>query len=1250
MPLLYGEETHKQHLTDTEDDRSVSTLPTVPQAAFDSFDKQHREVCLPDTRVELRRDIAEWADGSDNKVIYWLSGVAGTGKSTIARTIARKYQHQGHLGANFFFSRGGGEVSRADKLFTTLAFQLANKIPALKRHIAQAISEQETIATHSFRDQWDQLILNPLAKLDPRTFQTPIVMILDALDECESERDIRIILRLLATTTSIPGIRLRILITSRPEISDRCNFSQIPAAERQMFVLHEISPTVMDRDLSLFFEHSLTTIRQERGFAVDWPGRKVIKRLVEISGGLFIWASTACRFIRDGRRLAMRRIALLLNGSSSEADPEKQLDDIYTSVLRNSQELYGILREVLGSIVILFSPLSVESLTNLLPLSANDIDETLANLHTIFNIPSQKEHPIRLHHPTFRDFLINKNRCLIRASGMLKDEMCNLKSPGSLVENINPQRIKSSISPELEYACLYWVQHYRESRVQIRDGDKAHVFFQKYFLSWFETVSLVGKGSEVAGIIRMYSAILLPEDNARQFPFVQNARRWAFAFQSIIERAPLQNYCAALAFISPSNDLRSHFWTQMHPLIHDVRLAEGVSGNPEKRLTSRTFFVNDLAFTPNGRQLASGAIEAEARLWDTTTLAPLAKLKGPANKISSVTISADGMLMAGGSDDTTVVIWDLNTHTILHTLREHSRWVNSVAFSPDGKLLASGSMDESVRVWNPENGEQLSVLESNSSCINAVAFSPDNSMIAAASVDQTVRLWNIKSEEIILLLDGHTGSVNSVRFSPDGMRIVSGADDKTVRVWDTRSGSEIMVLEDHQRRVMTVAWSPDARTLATGSEDTTVRLWDADTGAGVAILKGHTSGINAVTFGPDSRTVASSSFNEEVRLWNVLTGESIGKLTEFPENSSPQDEAESVLRKTSTAEADVKSLAHSGTVICAAFSPDGHLIGTGAQDNTVKIWSKDASQLHSMEGHAASINKVIFSSNNQLLASASVDKTVRVWNAVTGTLYHALRGHSDNVRSIRFAYDDQLLLSCSTDKTAAIWDVETGILLNRLVGHADTVNDVIVSPVDLTLVATCSADSTVRIWQVSSEPTCQILEGHSDAVNCISFSSDGKFIASDSADSTIRLWNVSGEAYHTLRDHTSSVTAVAFSRDNKFMVSSSEDQTVRLWETSTFLVIGKHDLSIAVGSLAFSSCGKYIDTDRGVLDVASIPESTGPISPYNPVNTFVSQEWLRRGSEDVLWLPEDFHATSVAVRGNNVVLGHAGGGVTFVYF
>ena len=402
----------------------LNSLPTAKDAPFNAYQKQHDPTCLPHTRIDLLKDIYDWADGRDKRCIFWLNGLAGTGKSTIARTVARTYFDGKCLGASFFFSRGGGDVGHAGKFVTSIAWQLANSIPSINQHICDALTERRDLASQSLHDQWQQLVLRPLSKLGENGYQSSYVLVVDALDECDSDNNIRIIIHLLAEARSLEKVRLRVFLTSRPEIPIRYEFRQLPNTEHRDFILHNISSFIVDHDISVFFKYNLKLIGQEHSLDVCWPGEEVIRRLIQVAGGLFIWAATACRFIQEGL-FADERVQTLLEGSSSipvtEEHPEEHLNELYTTVLKKSirpgysakerEALYGMLRHILGSIVVLFSPLSASSLHRLLNITKQKIDQVLKDLHAILDIPKVDIYPVRLHHPSFRDYLLSENRC-----------------------------------------------------------------------------------------------------------------------------------------------------------------------------------------------------------------------------------------------------------------------------------------------------------------------------------------------------------------------------------------------------------------------------------------------------------------------------------------------------------------------------------------------------------------------------------------------------------------------------------------------------------------------------------------------------------------------------------------------------------------------------------------------------------------------------------------------------------------------
>jgi hypothetical protein len=422
------------------------------------------------------------------------------------------------------FSKGGGDVGTAGKFFTSLAVQLAYAVPPLQTHIRDAVRERSNIASLSLTDQWCQLILSPFSKLQNNNSQSSYIIIVDALDECEDDNNVRIILQLLAEARSLTTVRLQVFLTSRPEVPILHGIHRIPQAEHQDFVLQNIPLATVNHDISLFLEYNLGTIRQEWTLGADWPGAVVLRQLVYKSSGLFIWAATACRFINGGEEFAEDRLDEILEGTGSKGTPEQHLDQIYLTVLQSSipntfrapekVRLHARQRKILGSIAILLSPLPAASLAKVISISRTQITQTLEKLQAIVEVPKDVAGFLRLHHPSFRDFLLNKERCgdfwvdekeahQILAAGCiqlmsqtLKKDICEMHAPGSLASQVESSWIEKCLPPEVQYTCLYWVQHLQKSGSQVHNGEEAHRFLQVHLLHWLEALGWMGKTSE----------------------------------------------------------------------------------------------------------------------------------------------------------------------------------------------------------------------------------------------------------------------------------------------------------------------------------------------------------------------------------------------------------------------------------------------------------------------------------------------------------------------------------------------------------------------------------------------------------------------------------------------------------------------------------------------------------------------------------------------------------------------------------
>ncbi|KAJ4030296.1 hypothetical protein NW756_010176 [Fusarium oxysporum] len=519
-------------LQNVDDRTTLNQLPIAHGASFDSKAEEHNPTCLPNTREELLKKIDRWIDDPQSKTIFWLNGMAGTGKSTISRTVARARSERGDLGASFFFKRGEMDRDNLSKFMPTLAYQLALSIPGVAFFIKKTLDANPAIVGKSVKEQFEKLIEEPLSEAaTTATAPSSVVVVIDALDECDQEADIRLLINIFSQAKTLRPY-LRVFLTSRPELPIRLGFSEVQGSYQDL-VLHDIPAQIVEHDIFVFLDDEFRKIRHEFNLTVcderklpsDWPGRTTVQRLAQMAVPLFIFAATVCRFVGDRRRSPQRRLQTVLgHGKRSHGS---QLDQTYSPILRSQitslpkEEKEGIIRDfrvIVGSIVTLASPLSVIALSCLIDVPPEVVDERLDVLHSVLSIPSERTLPVRLLHLSFRDYLITEEsefqvdksythqtlakHCLRVMGGGLRENICGLSFPGMRRSAVDLGELEKNIPSQLQYACMHWAYHQMEDNPELNNNNEVYDFLTTHFLHWLEAMSLLGRVKECLDSLR----------------------------------------------------------------------------------------------------------------------------------------------------------------------------------------------------------------------------------------------------------------------------------------------------------------------------------------------------------------------------------------------------------------------------------------------------------------------------------------------------------------------------------------------------------------------------------------------------------------------------------------------------------------------------------------------------------------------------------------------------------------------------
>ncbi|CAH0046176.1 unnamed protein product [Clonostachys solani] len=1085
------------------DERAKLDRIPVAEGASSHADDQDATTCLPDTRVQLQQDIWEWVNSDTAKPIMWLSGSAGTGKSTISLTVSSEFEKVGILGATFFFTRTQKDRSNLSKFVSTLAADLAVKIPETCRHVLDTVENQSDIFKKGVGDQLDQLIIDPIIQCSAIRGQRPIVIVIDALDECEREADSRSLIQLLTRSKIAQVSHLRILLTSRPELPIRLGFSLADSESFQSLTLHDIPDEVIRKDILTFLLFHLSKIREEynaseisHGRKLDpaWPGKEMTQTLLGMSVPLFIFAATVCRFIGDhvyGHPDKLLCEVLDFGTKSQESQP--QLDKTYFPVVnqliagrstKHQPQILQRFRLVVGSMILLATPLSKQTLGRILGIEDDEIDHLLDGLHSVVDNPSAPELPIRFFHLSFRDFLLDldkqdspfwvdetkshahlASRSLITLNNTLKQNICGItdwsKSRKDL--NLESAQIESFLYPEVQYACIYWVHHFDMAGADLVDDGQVFAFMKTHFLHWLEALSLLGQAHECTLYIKTLQRISNPVHGKELLKFLHDAEYFTLAYTSAIDTFPLQIYWSLLAF-TPVKSIFRKLYTSTVNGGTIIR----ITGESEWSYCVQTLKATHadrpqhVAFSQDSALIATTDSLGGIWVWNTVNGELVRNIKPPDHVECLVPplFSPDSSLICSTAltwSHTTNQVWDIITgQQVLGTARLPSIGGDLGTFPPPTAYIERQS-ESTMGIWRLEQDfpQVVGLVRARDASDLKYACSVDCKLIAISGKDNGkyeawTQIRNVNSGTLVSSWRQQFLQVTCSIFSPDSALLaVCGLRSYRLTghlsLYDVKTGEPLETsFSGVPPYVWSVAFSHDSVLVATGSIRGEIHLWRTETGECVQTLGGYSHGITSIVFSHDSRLLASASENNTVRLWRVAEAgnNSLGEqklhrethtITISPNSKkiATLDDAGLCMWSADTGECTWSYRCQANAKLL--FSPNSAFILVQEKKEFGKINKSgllhtDTGDCVSLNGQAQKSREGAFSNDSELLAFTDGDSSasyICVWRTTTGNCVQRFECPKGNWDNLSFSQDSKLIAGIGRG-IICTWDITSG--------------------------------------------------------------------------------------------------------------------------------------------------------------------------------------------------------------------------------
>ncbi|KAL5085288.1 hypothetical protein Trisim1_010726 [Trichoderma cf. simile WF8] len=899
----------------------LSKLQVAQGAAYDDFSEASRDECHPGTRLEILDTIYQWAVDTSSPSIFWLQGLAGTGKSTIAQTVAKNFDGK-NLGASFFFKRGEGDRGTARRFFATIASQMTRKQPILTQVLHGIIQEEPEIGSKMLETQFRELWVRPFKEvhMEPTPERMTIVVVVDALDECDPPNDAKLLIKLLTAHNIDSAVKIKIFLTSRPEYHINQQFN-ISDSIRQNIILHRVEETIIQNDIRIFLEndiqeyktqynHNEEKMEQDQRLPLDWPGKEIIDRLVRVASPLFISAATISRMLRNDQWPATpdQKIEYIMEFSTRG---EGHVEDLYRSILAQIMDKIPIharktftaeFQKIVGSVILLASPLSVSALSDLIGFQRSDIYSKLNPLSSVLDVQSA-DTPIKLFHLSYRDFLLDENsfigksgmscrglrieratihawlaeRCVQLLSTDLHNDICNLEDPGVIRVEVKQDTIEKHLTQAIAYACIYWVYHVQEGKVELHDGGPEHKLLETKMLNWIEALTWLGRINEGVELMRVLDRLADGYQCIEMSKLLQDANKFILSFRPAIQEAPLQIYNSALVF-SPTNSITRKTFSSSYPTF--IQQMPQVDSDwsacvQTLELTSEDL-LSGLIFLSDGK-LITGSLGGRVEVWDLNTASCLYEF-AEEGYTSNVFVCPNGRLIILKREN--VQIWDIENQQCLNTFMTDIFQTSNTSSSLAGDTLFILTAEGKYAVINLLSGEstsgQLSTLPF--VCSYKTGISQDGKWAAFNDIVK-ILIWDVHADTICREIKSDQG-IFAFIFDHEGQFLIIGLSNGDIQFQDIKTGETEKMFNGQVGRVQILELSNSKEILAvSGSE--AFAIWDIKNQILRHFLTGHPDEIHNIAFSPDETKLASYSYNL-IKIWDLHTTPSTNSRARGP--------------------------------------------------------------------------------------------------------------------------------------------------------------------------------------------------------------------------------------------------------------------------------------------------------------------------------------------------------------------------------